>query len=190
MITIKTLLVIVAMMMIVGASLWGTLEDIGFLIFCGFCKAGQEAVFSGIATITKAGQDQIKDGVKGILFLKENEDLKETDPVQFNLLLKTAQNQIWGGTFLTLIYIFIFYMVISRVGEWIVGFYPPFLFTILLSIASVGIVTWAFNGFSGFPFDGWYFLATHWEIWEVRFLEVISPVPIEALNATTGNITL
>ena len=187
MIGIQGLLVIVATMLIAGATIFSIVEDVGYAVACGFCPEGQAAAVESVATITTAGQNQVRDGTDGILYLREHKD--ELDPVMFNLLLATAQRQIYGGTFLTLVYIFFFYFVISRIAEWTVGFAPPFLIAVGISILMVGLVTWAFNGFDGFPFDGWIHLLTHWDIWATKFIDAASPVPSEIFN-TTQNETI
>ncbi len=175
MLSFKTLVITLALIFMLGSVAVGVFSDLAYLIGCGFCPEGQQQFKESLTAIVTAGQSDVKLGVEGMLKLKN--DTTITDPTIKAGLVNTYKSKIITGSLLTLIYIFIFFVVISKLGDWVVGFPPPTLLAILISIFLVGIIHWSFSGFTQFPYQGWTEMAMHPEIWSHEFIDYAAPVP-------------
>lgn len=199
MISIKTILLFAAVTLVVGTSgVLGIFEDGAYFALCGGCPEGAQAFGGSLAAILTAGQSDVVFGVNGLLALQEvMEDQGKTatldEVFMGNFSAIMLQGLIWLywikiilGSVLTLIYIWVLIKIINLPFTWFSNFEPPIFVTIFLAVAITGLLHFGFSGWTQFPFQGWIMLSQHPELWSMKAVEVISPLPPEAI----GNITV
>ena len=203
-IPIKAILILVAVTLVVGTSgVLGIAEDGVYFALCKGCPEGASAFGGSMAAILTAGQSDVSFGVNGLLQLQEvsidehkaavlNETFGTTfESVMFGGLIWLYWWKIILGSLLTLIYIWILIKIIKFPFRFFTSFDPPIFVVLFLAVAITGMLHYTFTGFMQLPFQGWITLAQHPELWSAKAVEIISPLPPEALgNVTYPNSTV
>ena len=188
--SMTNIVILLVLMILLGGTVVGIIEDAAYVIACGGCKEGTDAFLDGLGSVVSAGQHDVKLGVDGLLEMKNMTEEQSTVLVDEGLN-ELYKQKILFGSLLTIAYIFIFYIVINKISEWLLsGLTAPTFWAIVFSMMIVGVLHMIATGFTEFPYQGWVHLAYHPDIWAVKFTEIISPVPIEALNQSLlSNVT-
>jgi len=177
----KNLIIIITVLWLFSTVVLDFSQDLVFLITSGFSEESRNKIVNDIGALVSLGQSRVKEGVLGMVELKEmrcvpnyTADCSLTE-LQVKGLASSYKDNILKGTFVSLIYVIIFFLILNKGTQLVTGFPIPAVWSLVVSVLITGLIAWAFMGFEGYPYEGFILLIKNSWLWSEQATALAPP---------------